>query len=149
VKKRELRHSKFELIREWNLHIKINYSLPVAHTTVDDTRFVLFAGNIASIFEATNDLSYMGFLRVQIAAFLDLVGPKLWLVFRCVCIFLISIVPVIRKLVLRCLRRRRQLAVAHRDDDVRMVNAIEIEPEIMENDPPAVDYSVYMAENSI
>jgi hypothetical protein len=103
------------------------------------TRFVLFAGNIASIFEATNDLSCMGLLRLQIAAFLDLVGPKLWLdVFKCVCIFLISIVPVIRK-----------LAVAHRDYDVRMVNAIEIETEIMESDPPAVDHSVYMTENSI
>jgi hypothetical protein len=34
ARKRELRHSKFELIREWNLHIKIKYSLPIAHTTL-------------------------------------------------------------------------------------------------------------------
>jgi hypothetical protein len=90
----------------------------------------------------------MGLLRVHIAAFLDLVGPKFWLVFQCVCIFLISIVLVIRKLVIRCLRLRRELAVTRRDD-VRMVNAIEIETEIMESDPPAVDYSVFMIANSI
>jgi hypothetical protein len=91
----------------------------------------------------------MGLLRLHIAAFLDLVGPKFWLVFKCVCIFLISIVLVIRKLIIRCLRLRRELAVTHRDDDVRMVNAIEIETEILENDPPAVDYSVFMIANSI